>query len=182
MLKILEEVDMGVARLNILVVIVAAFVAGCTSGGTLHSNVPSGEGPDEFAILPNKELTQPSDYSALPAPTPGGVNRTDQDPLGAAVAALGGSATARSPYTTGIPSSDGALVNHTSRLGRDANIRQVVWEEDEAFRAKRGRFTSIRISKKGLYEQVYKPQELDYRQEWWRWKRAGVRTPAAPTR
>ena len=29
-------------------------------------------GPDEFAILPNKPLQQPEDFSALPAPTPGG--------------------------------------------------------------------------------------------------------------
>ena len=99
---------------------------------------------------------------------------------GDAVAALGGSAAARSSLNTAIPSADTALVNYASRQGRDANIRQVVAQEDEEFRDRRGRFTSIRVSKKGLYEQVYRPQTLDFREEWWRWKRAGVRTPAAP--
>ena len=146
----------------------------------MHSNAPRGAGPDEFTILPGKELVQPADYAALPTPTPGGVNRTDQDPLSEAVAALGGSATARSAFGGGIPASDGSLVNYASRLGRDPNIRTVVWQEDEEFRRKRGFGTSIRISKKGLYEQVYRRDILDYRAEWWKWKRAGVRTPAAP--
>ncbi len=171
---------MSVARFKVVGVVIVLALAGCTSGGTLHSNVNSGNGPDEFSILPSKELVVPSDLSALPPPTPAGVNRTDQDPLGDAVVALGGSAAARSAFNTTIPNSDAGLVNHASRLGRDANIRQVVAQEDEEFRDRRGRFTSIRISKKGLYEQVYKPQALEYRDEWWRWKRAGVRTPAAP--
>ncbi len=170
---------MGLLRLLILGV-AALSLAACTSGKTLHSNAPTGNGPDEFSIMPAKELTQPTDYAALPAPTPGGVNRTDQDPLGDAVAALGGSAAARNPYNTGIPASDGTLVNYTSRMGREADIRAKVWEDDEAYRKSRGRFTSIRISKKGLYEDVYKRQALDYRSEWWKWKRAGARTPAAP--
>ena len=171
---------MSVARLKVLGVFAALLVAGCTGGGTLHSNVSSGNGPDEFGILPSKELVVPSDLSSLPPPNPTGVNRTDQDPLGDAVAALGGSAAARSSLNTAIPSADTALVNYASRQGRDANIRQVVAQEDEEFRDRRGRFTSIRVSKKGLYEQVYRPQTLDFREEWWRWKRAGVRTPAAP--
>ncbi len=171
---------MGASRLYVCGLILALAVAGCTSGGTLHSNAPTGDGPDEFSIMPSKELLQPKDYAALPVPTPGGVNRTDQDPLGDAVVALGGSASARSPFNTGVPSSDGALVNYASRQGRPADIRQTVALEDEEFRKKRGRFTNIRISKKGLYEDVYKPQTLDFRNEWWRWKRAGARTPSAP--
>ncbi len=170
---------MGFLRLLILAVL-AVGVSACSNSKTLHSNVPTGQGPDEFTIMPGKELTQPKDYAALPPPTPGGVNRTDQDPLGDAVAALGGSANARSPYNTTIPASDGGLVNYTSRLGREADIRQTVLAEDEAFRKRRGRFTQIRISRKGLYEEVYKRQALDYNNEWWRWKRAGARTPAAP--
>ncbi len=170
---------MGLLRLLILGM-VAVGLAACSGSKTLHSNAPTGDGPDEFSIMPAKELTQPKDYAALPPPTPGGVNRTDQDPLGDAVAALGGKASARSPYNTAIPASDGNLVNYSSRLGREANIRATVLAEDEEFRRKRGRGTWLRISKKGLYEDVYKRQALDYRDEWWRWKRAGARTPAAP--
>ncbi|MCH2067236.1 DUF3035 domain-containing protein [Shimia sp.] len=170
-MKLLRLLILGVAAVGL---------AACSGKNTLHSNAPSGDGPDEFTIMPAKELTQPKDYAALPTPTPGGVNRTDQDPLGDAVAALGGSAAARSPYNTGIPASDGNLVNYSSRLGRDANIRATVLAEDEEFRRKRGRGTWLRISKKGLYEDVYKRQALDYRDEWWKWKRAGARTPAAP--
>ncbi|CUH53874.1 DUF3035 domain-containing protein [Shimia marina] len=171
---------MGVMRLKCLGLLMVVAVAGCTSGDTLRSNKSLTPGPDEFSILPGKELTQPADFAALPPPTPGGVNRTDQDPLSDAVAVLGGSAAARSALNSSVPSSDSSLVSYASRMGRDPNIRQVVLQEDEEFRAKRGRFTSIRISKKGLYEEVYKPQALDYREEWWRWKRAGVQTPAAP--
>ena len=38
----------------------------------------STNGPDEFSIVPPKPLEMPEDLAALPEPTPGGENRTDQ--------------------------------------------------------------------------------------------------------
>ncbi len=45
--------------------------------------------PDEFAVLPGKELTIPRDLASLPTPTPGGTNITDPTPRNDAIAALG---------------------------------------------------------------------------------------------
>ncbi len=160
-------------------------IVGCILGLSACSNdglrqlSQDGEGPDEFLILPGQELTQPENYTALPTPVPGASNRADVDPLGAASAALGGSSTARF-NTASIGSSDGALVNHTSRLGRDADIRSTLAAEDEAFRKRRGRFTNIRIVNYDVYNEVYKREILAAYDEWWRWRRAGARTPAAP--
>ena len=42
----------------------------------------TGQGPDEFSILPPKALELPEDLTALPDPTPGGENLTDQRPFG----------------------------------------------------------------------------------------------------
>jgi hypothetical protein len=53
-------------------------------------NLRSGQGPDEFAIVPPKPLELPENLAELPEPTPGGFNRTDQNPEADAVIALGG--------------------------------------------------------------------------------------------
>lgn len=168
---------MHVSRLLILGLV--AGLAACSSDRTLRTMTHNGDGPDEFRIMPSKELTQPKDYSSLPTPVPGGVNRTDVDPVGEAIVALGGRAPSRDNSAT-IGASDGALVNYASRQGRSADIREVTRLEDEEFRKKRGRFTNIRIKKTDIYEKVYKPQDLAEQDEWWRWRRAGAKTPAAP--
>ena len=49
----------------------------------------STNGPDEFSILPPKGLELPPDLAALPEPTPGGGNLTDQHPMDDAIVALG---------------------------------------------------------------------------------------------
>lgn len=167
---------MRVSRLLILGLVLG--LAACSNKG-LRTSTSSGEGPDEFSIIPGKALTQPKDYVALPAPTLGYTNRTDLDPLGDAVVALGGKAPSR-VHTGTIGSNDGALVSYASRQGVTADVRQATAAEDAEFRKKRGRFTGIRFSKKGLYEKVYEPQQIESYDEWWRWRRAGARTPAAP--
>ncbi|MGX9352741.1 DUF3035 domain-containing protein [Shimia sp. W99] len=164
---------------HVLMIGLVLGLAACGSDKGVRVLSSNGEGPDEFRIVPGKPLTQPKDYAALPAPTPGQGNITDQDPLGDAAVALGGSAKARN-NTQGIGSSDGALVNYASRKGRDGNIRQTVGAEDAEFRRKRGRFTNIRIVKEDRYNEIYKREHLDYYPEWWRWRKAGAKTPAAP--
>ena len=68
-------------------------LAGCSSGERdmrLHYLKTNSGTPEEFAIVPNKPLETPPAMTALPAPTPGSANRTDQTPKADAVAALGG--------------------------------------------------------------------------------------------
>ncbi|TCL01282.1 beta-barrel assembly complex subunit BamF [Shimia isoporae] len=168
---------MHVSRLLILGLV--AGLAACSGDKTLRTMPNNSDGPDEFRIIPGKELTQPKDYNALPLPAPGGVNRTDLDPVGDAMVALGGRAPSRE-NTNQIASADAALVTYASRNGRTADIRQTTRLEDEEFRKKRGRFTQIRLKKTNIYEKVYAPQDLEEVDEWWRWRRAGAKTPAAP--
>lgn len=161
---------------GILILICALGLSACGER-PLHELRKGGDGPDEFAILPGKPLEQPESFSALPAPTPGQANRTDQHPLKESVAELGG--TRRDPGA-GVPAGDVALVNHASRYGRSADIRAVLAEEDKAFRKRRGRFTSIKLPGVDRYKDVYRREALKPHEERDRWRRAGARTPSAP--
>lgn len=136
-------------------------------------------GPDEFSIIPGKELQTPKDLSTLPAPTPGGSNLTDQDPLGDAVTALGGKASARKPGN-GIPAADSALIAHAGRNGVPSDIRESLAAKDEAFRRRQSRFTKLRLVKVDRYTQAYKREQLDAQATLKWWRRQGVATPTAP--
>ncbi|WP_439111866.1 DUF3035 domain-containing protein [Lentibacter sp.] len=138
------------------------------------------EGPDEFGILPSRALEAPSDYTTLPAPTPGQASLTDRNPKAEGIAALGGNPASLAP--AGVPASDAALVNHASRNGGTPDIRGTLATEDEAFRARKSRFTKIRLIKTDRYAQAYKRQSLDPYDTWYSFRRTGVRTPTAPPR
>lgn len=154
----------------------ATLVSAC--GDTNLRNLRSlGEGPDEFAVVPNKPLQEPESYSALPPPTPGGFNRTDQRPLEDGIAALGGRATSPSAP---IPGSDTALVNHTSRFGREGNIRATLAQADQEFRDRQRRLTNIRIFREDLYAQIYRRESLNPTAVATQFRRAGIPTPSAP--
>ena len=163
-------------RLIACAMIAATMVAGCANEG-LRQITPKGDGPDEFLIVPAKPLEQPESFAALPAPTPGGSNRTDQQPLSDSVAALGGQRT--SPNAP-IPGSDGALVNHTSRFGRDANIRGTLAAADAAFRKRQSRFTQIRVVRQDRYNDAYRREALDPVATSRAFQRAGIPTPNLP--
>ncbi|WP_420862109.1 DUF3035 domain-containing protein [Algirhabdus cladophorae] len=135
-------------------------------------------GPDEFGILPNKPLQTPENYSALPTPTPGGANLVDPTPNRDAVAALGGNPTRLN--ANGIPAGDGAIVNHASRYGRDATIRQRLASEDLEFRRRNDGRVLERLANVNVYFKAYRIQSLDRYSELERFRRLGVRTPAAP--
>ncbi len=152
-----------------------AVLSGCGGGDLITLSNP-GEGPDEFAILPNKPLQSPDNLSALPPPTPGGPNRSDQTPEADAVAALGGSASA----TVGGGVRGPGLVAHARRFGTDPDIRRTLAAEDAAFRRGRGGRPLERLFGTTLYYRVYAPQSLDQYAELERFRRLGVRTPAAP--
>lgn len=153
-------------------------VAACSTDPHLM-NISSGRSsPDEFAILPTKPLTMPTDLSALPAPTPGGANSTDPTPQADAVAALGGNPGQLAAQ--GVGAADGALISYASRLGRDAGIRQVTAEEDVAWRSRHSRRLLEVLARTNVYYRAYEPMTLDSWAELERWRPTGVLLPSAP--
>lgn len=160
------------------VMAVAALVVTACGNKPLHNIRQNGDGPDEFGILPSKPLTAPQDYAFLPPPTPGGENLTDRDPTSEAVVALGGRDTSNS--STQIPSSDAALVTASSRHGVEPGVRNSLEQEDEAFRKRQGRLTSIKLFPVDRYEQVYRKQKLEPFSQADAFRRSGVNTPSSP--
>jgi hypothetical protein len=133
-------------------------------------------GPDEFTIVPPKALAMPEDLAALPDPTPGGANRTDQYPMDDAVVALGGKSNASGKIGAG----DGALVNYASRKGVTSGIRQTLAAEDLDYRRKHDGKLLERVFNLNVYFKAYRPYTLDQYAELARWRKVGARTPAAP--
>ncbi|MCR9146054.1 MAG: DUF3035 domain-containing protein [Rhodobacteraceae bacterium] len=164
-----------------LLLIAALALSACGSRGddvTLTRFKNTGDGPDEFAIVPGKPLTQPESYSALPAPNPGGANRTDQAPLSDGVAALGGNPAAL--IVAGVSASEGALLNHARRYGVTDGIRQVLAQEDAETRRRHGRVNILNIGPNDDYTDAYRRQWLDSDQEAKRLRGLGISTPSAP--
>ena len=138
----------------------------------------STEGPDEFSILPPKPLELPSDLAALPEPTPGGGNLTDQNPMADAIVALGGTA----PVTAGVPQGDGALVARASRYGVAGDIRATLAAEDLRYRRSHGGRPLERLFQVNTYFRAYARYWLDAYAELAKWRAAGAATPSAPPR
>lgn len=145
---------------------------------TLHDLRNNRGTPEEFAIEPKKPLLEPANFAELPAPTPGGANRTDQTPKQDAVAALGGDPSRLTP-TDSLPAGDGALINHASRLGRDGNVRQDLAAEDLEFRKRKSLFT-WKLFKEDEYNRAYRAQTLDPYGTVNAARQAGARTPTSP--
>lgn len=137
------------------------------------------DGPDEFAILPNKPLQAPTDYTSLPQPTPGGANLVDPTPNEDAVAALGGSP-ARLQRNNASAAGDGAILAHTTRFGRAGGIRESLAAADEDYRRQNDGLLLERLFNVNIYFDAYAPQSLDAQRELERFRRLGVRTPSAP--
>ncbi|KMK68789.1 DUF3035 domain-containing protein [Puniceibacterium sp. IMCC21224] len=133
--------------------------------------------PEEFAIVPRKQLELPETLNQLPQPTPGAANRTDQTPLGDAVAALGGNPSRLT--VASVSASDGALLSSAGRFGTQGNIREVLAEEDLEFRKRRSIFT-WKLFKEDEYNNAYRRERLDAGEELLRFRRLGVPTPSAP--
>ena len=151
-------------------------LAACSKDdGLLNIKQQPGEGPDEFSVLPTKPLEMPEDMAALPPPTPGGANRTDQTPEIDVAAALGGNAGVLSRR-----SSDGALLAHATRFGVSPGIRATLAAEDEQFRSENQGLFLERLFNVNVYFRAYEFMELDQYAELERLRRAGIRTPAVP--
>ncbi len=136
----------------------------------------TGDGPDAFSVVPQRPLEMPPSLNDLPTPTPGGVNRTEPNPQGDAIAALGGNPNA----ARGIPAADAALLTATNRYGREEAIRPELAAQDEQFRRdNRGRLLD-RALRNTTYYQAYGSETLNPQDEAEFWRQRGRQTPAAP--
>lgn len=156
------------------ILLVAASVAACSRGETpsLMNLRQTGEGPDEFAILPTRPLEMPETFAELPPPTLGGMNRADPDPEADAIAALGGN------VERGNRAGD--VVTYVSRFGVAPDIRGVLANEDEQFRRDSNPRLLERLFSITTYFNAYEDVSLDRYAELERMRRAGIRTVAAP--
>ena len=161
-----------------IMLVAAASVAGCSSNKGLRLLQAPAAGPDEFMIVPVKPLTAPTDYSSLPAPTPGKGNLVDPNPVGDAAVALGGRAGETVPG--GVAAADSALVTAASRYGVEPGVRETLNEADAKFRKRQSRMTRLRLAPVDRYEQAYRREALDPFPEAERYRAAGAGTPSAP--
>lgn len=159
-----------------LMFVVPVIVAGCANVG-LRDLRSTSSGPDEFGIAPVGELQAPASYTELPTPTPGGTNRVDRSALAEGAQAFGGQL---GDPNGPVPGSDGALVQHASRLGVSPDIRETLAQTDADFRRRQARLTQFRIVPVDRYNQAYRREALDPHAEQNRWRAAGARTPSAP--
>lgn len=170
---------MTMPRLMILVVILGLAACGNRDKEVTLTRIKNtGNGPDEFAIVPGKPLQAPQSYSDLPPPTPGSANLTDQTPKPDAIAALGGDPGAANG--SAVAKSDAELVRHAGRYGVTSGIRQVLAAEDAELRRRHGKVNILRLGFVDDYANAYKKQWLDARAESARLRRLGVVTPTAP--
>jgi hypothetical protein len=154
-------------------------LAACGGGGDPElMNLTSGQGPDEFAIVPPKPLELPENLTELPEPAPGGTNLTDRQPENEAIVALGGSPSAAG----GIPAGDSALYAHAARFGVDAGIRSTIATEDLEWRRDNNGRLLEKLFNVNVYYKAYRKQRLDQQAELARWRKVGVRTSSAPPR
>ncbi|UXX81936.1 DUF3035 domain-containing protein [Roseovarius pelagicus] len=172
---------MILSRSVILVVAVALALSACGRGGRdvqLTKIKKTGNGPDEFTVLPTKPLQAPDSYNTLPAPTPGTSNLVDTNPEAEGIAALGGNPNAL--VVTGVGAADGALLNRARRYGVTGDIRQTLASEDLDVRRRHGRVNILNIGPNDDYTDAYKRQWLDSQAEQRRLRSMGVAVPSAP--
>lgn len=149
-------------------------LAACDQGDpTLLNLRATGEGPDEFGVLPTGPLEIPADLNSLPTPTPGGQNRVDPDPEADVAAALGGN-------VNRAASGSNSLMTHATRFGIGADIRDALAREDLEFRRRNDGRLLERIFNVNVYHRAYRQMALDRYRELERMRAAGIRTPAAP--
>ncbi len=157
---------------------VLALLAACGPKGAPElMNIRATEGPDEFAILPPKALSMPESLADLPAPTPGGANRTDPTPEADAIAALGGKPQS---IQGGVPAADSALYAQASRFGVTSGIRATLASEDLDWRRDNNGRILERLFNVNVYYKAYADMSLDQQRELAYWRKRGLLTPSAP--
>ena len=162
----------------IIAVAAMLMLVACGDGTPQLMNLRSGEGPDEFAIVPPKPLVMPESLAELPEPALGGTNRADPQPLDEAIIALGGNPSAAG----GIPAGDSALYSHAARFGVEGGIRNTLASEDLEWRRDNNGRILERLFNVNVYYKAYRKQRLDQQAELARWRALGLKTPSAPPR
>lgn len=159
----------------------ALMLTGCSGNRNpqLMNITQSGDGPDEFGILPARPLELPQDLAQLPPPTPGGANRTDVSPQADAFAALGGNPAAATRSGV-VPAADGALVSSAARYGVTPGIRETLAGEDLEYRRQNDGRLLERLFNANVYFRAYAPLSLDQQAELDRWRARGTRNVSAP--
>ena len=157
-----------------ILMIAALSLAACGRKEPRLMNITANrQGPDEFAILPNKPLQDPPDYNTLPPPRLGAPNLADPTPRADAVAVLGGRPGAGT-------AADKALMARATRYGLQPDIRRTLAAEDLEWRRRhKGRILE-RWFNVNRYYRAYEAQSLDQYRELQRFRRLGVYTPSAP--
>ncbi len=150
----------------------------CGDGTPQLMNLRSGQGPDEFAIVPPKPLQMPESLAELPEPALGGSNLADPKPFDEAIVALGGNPAAAG----GIPAGDGSLYSHAARFGVESGIRNTLASEDLEWRRDNNGRILERLFNVNVYYKAYRKQRLDQQAELARWRKLGIKTPSAPPR
>ncbi len=133
-----------------------------------------GTGPEEFAVLPSKPLTIPSNLNNLPVPDLAAGNLADPTPKLDLIEMLGGSI----DNSISIPAKDKNLLKYVSRAGVDTNIREELAKEDRKFLRRMGVLTSVKLFRVDRYNQIYRKMTLSAPKELERWRSLGVRTPS----
>ena len=136
-----------------------------------------GTGPEEFAVLPSKPLTIPSNLKNLPVPDLAAGNLADPTPKLDLIEMLGGSI----DNSISIPAKDKNLLKYVSRAGVDTNIREELAKEDRKFLRRMGVLTSVKLFRVDRYNQIYRKMTLSAPKELERWRSLGVRTPSMPS-
>lgn len=114
-----------------LSMIVAIFALQACDGGPLATGTLKDDGPDEFAIIPNKPLELPeelgTELAQLPTPTPGARSRAIPAPRREAVATLGGQPERLDDRR--VTASESQLIAAASVSGVNPNIRSILAAE-----------------------------------------------------
>jgi hypothetical protein len=157
-----------------IVVIAPLALAACGDGGIAGTLRSSGvtSTPDEFLVLPTRPLEMPENFTALPSPTPGAVNRVDIQPHVEAIAGLTGA-----PGPAG--NADGTVL--VAEAGpRQPGVRQALAIEDVEWRNTHHGLLIPRLIAKDKDTVTYQPMILDSAAEFLRLRAAGIEQPPAP--
>ena len=149
-------------------------LAACGEGGLAGALRSSGavSTPDEFMVLPTRPLEMPQNFTALPPPKPGTVNRVDYQPHVEAIAGLTGA-----PGPAG--NADGAVL--VAEAGpRQPGIRQQLAIEDIEWQNTHHGLLIPRLIAKDKATVTYQPMILDSAAEYERLRSAGIEQPPAP--
>jgi hypothetical protein len=133
------------------------------------------EAPEEFAVVPKKPLVMPSDMTALPPPSAPGTSRSEPDPRGDALAALGGR-----PGGRGTGGADRALLAAAGAQNARPDIRAVLAAEDARFRDRNKGLVLDRMFGVFTEGDRYAQYKLDAEAELLRLRARGVWVPQLP--